>query len=68
LAPENLLKKILTPFVVVAAFLYFLLDLLFGIFLRPVNRWLARLRLFEKIRKTIEGLGPYATLTLFAIP
>ena len=62
------MKKILTAFVIVAAFLYFLLDLLFGIFLRPVNRWLARLRLFEKIRKTIEGLGPYATLTLFAIP
>jgi len=68
MAPKNLLRKILTPFVVVAAFLYFLLDLLFGLVLRPVNRWLARLRVFEKIRKVIEGFGPYTTLTLFLVP
>ena len=52
----------------VAAFLYFLTDLLFEIFLRPVNRWLARVGLFETITKAIEGLGPYSTLTLFLVP
>jgi hypothetical protein len=67
-ASKEPLKRILTPFVVVAAFLYFLLDLLFGFFLRPINRWLGQLRIFESIRKFIEGLGPYATLSLFAIP
>jgi hypothetical protein len=67
-APRKPLKKILAPFIMAAAFLYFLLDLLFEIFLRPVNRCLARLRLFETITRAIEGLGPYTTLTLFLIP
>jgi hypothetical protein len=67
-ASKGPLRRILTPFIVVAAFLYFLLDLLFGVFLRPINRWLARLRIFEAIRKFIESLGPYATLSLFAVP
>lgn len=52
----------------VVAFLYFLLDLLFEILLRPVSRWLARIGFFETITKAIEGLGPYTTLTLFLVP
>ena len=62
------LKKILTPLVVLAAFLYFLLDLVFGAVLRPLVRWIAELRLFEAARRLIEGLGPYTTLTLFLVP
>lgn len=65
---RSVLKKIFTPFVVIVAFAYFLLDILFEVSLRPVNRWLASLRIFEKVTRFIQGLGPYTTLVLFLVP
>jgi hypothetical protein len=61
-------RRFVTPFVMIAAFLYFIIDLLFELFLRPINRWLARNRFFARIADWIESLGPYPTLALFLVP
>jgi hypothetical protein len=62
------IRKILAPFVMVAAILYFLLDAIFLSFLRPIFRALAKLGLFDRITRAIESLGPYTTLVLFVVP
>ena len=61
-------RKILAPFVMVAAVLYFLLDAVFLSFIRPIFRMLARLGLLDRITRAIESLGPYTTLVLFVVP
>ena len=66
--PKPYLKKIFTPFVMLAAFLYFLLDGLFLSAIRPIFRKLARLRFFAMVVDVIAGLGPYTTLALFLVP
>ena len=50
------------------AALYFLLDALFLIFIRPIAQALARLGLFDAITQAIASLGPYTTLALFVVP
>ena len=62
------IRKILAPFVMVAAVLYFFLDALFLAFSRPIARTLTRLGLFDKLTRAIERLGPYTTLALFVVP
>src|SRR3954469_17960464 len=61
-------RRILAPFVMVAAVLYFLLDAIFLSFIRPIFRLLARLGLLDRITRAIESLGPYTTLVLFVVP
>jgi hypothetical protein len=61
-------RKILAPFVMVAAVLYFLLDAIFLSFIRPIFRVLARLGLLDRITRAVESLGPYTTLVLFVVP
>lgn len=61
-------RKILAPFVMVAAILYFLVDAIFLSLLRPIFRMLARLGLLDKLTRAIESLGPYTTLVLFVVP
>jgi hypothetical protein len=62
------IRKILAPFVMFAAVLYFLLDAIFLSFIRPISRALARLGLFDKLSRAIASLGPYTTLALFVVP
>jgi len=62
------IRKILAPFVMVAAVLYFLLDAIFLSFIWPISRALARLGVFDKIARAIGSLGPYTTLALFVVP
>lgn len=62
------IRRILAPFVMVAAVLYFLVDAIFLSFIRPISRALARLGLFNKLTRVIESLGPYTTLALFVVP
>ena len=62
------LKKILTPFAMCAAVLYFVLDALFLSIIRPVSRALAKLGLFAGLANAIAALGPYTTLAIFLVP
>jgi hypothetical protein len=62
------LKKVLTPFVMCAAVLYFVLDALFLSIIRPVSRALAKLGLFARLADAIAALGPYTTLAFFLVP
>jgi hypothetical protein len=61
-------RRVLTPVVVVAAILYFLIDALFLWIVRPIARWIGRLQLLEGVRSWIRSLGPYSMLALFLVP
>jgi hypothetical protein len=61
-------RRVLMPVVAVAAILYFLIDALFLWFVRPIARWLGRLRILEGVRNWVRSLGPYPTLALFLVP
>jgi hypothetical protein len=62
------LRKLLRLIATAAAFLYLLLDFLFLSALRPLFRWVGRLRIYQRVKAAIERLGPYTTLVLFLIP
>lgn len=62
------MRKILEPFVVVAAAIYFALDAVFIAVVRPVIKPISRLRILRLIADWIRSLGPYQTLILFLIP
>lgn len=56
-----------TAFFVLAA-LYFTVDAVFLRVATPLSRWIARKRIFIRMRKWIGSLGPYPSLALFAVP
>lgn len=55
------------PFVVLVT-LYFLFEDLVVAVVRPVERALADLALFERLGRFLRALGPYQTLAFFAVP
>jgi hypothetical protein len=61
-------KRLLTPFVIVAAVFYFVIDAIFLSLIRPFAARLARLPLFVGILSWLRTLGPYPTLALFIVP
>jgi len=61
-------NRILKPFVVVLAVIYFLADAVFMTVARPLARWIAAHSVFTRLRDWIVSLRPYPTLALFAIP
>lgn len=61
-------KKLLAPIVFAVAVVYFLIDAIFALLLRPLSRWIARLPLAAKLGIWVASLGPYPTLLLFAVP
>jgi hypothetical protein len=61
-------KGVLKPVVIVLATLYFVIDALFLMLVRPVANWIGRLAIFPRLRAWIQSLGPYPTLALFLIP
>jgi len=65
---RTILKTIFEPLVVVAATIYFVIDALALLLLKPLFRQIANLRLFRFIAPWIASLGPYPTLALFVIP
>jgi hypothetical protein len=65
---RTILKRILEPFVIVAAALYFVIDALALSSLKPLLRKIANLKLFKFIAAWIASLGPYPTLALFVVP
>src|SRR6266436_1951462 len=50
------------------ALVYFIVDGVFSYVTRPITVWIARQRLFERVRLWITSLGPYPSLALFAVP
>jgi hypothetical protein len=61
-------KKALTPFVMVIAAIYFLIDALFYAIIKPIADWIGRLDIFPRMRAWIRSLGPYQMLALFLVP
>ncbi len=50
------------------ALVYFIVDGVFSYVTRPITVWIARQRLFERVRLWITSLRPYPSLALFAVP
>jgi hypothetical protein len=61
-------KSIFKSAVFVLATLYFIVDAIFLTIATPLARWMARKRVFIRLRKWIGSLRPYPSLALFAVP
>jgi hypothetical protein len=69
LVPRRIdVNRILKPFVIVLAAIYFLADAVFMTVARPLARWMAKHRVFNRLRAWIGSLRPYPALALFAVP
>jgi len=47
---------------------YVVVDVLLGMLFRPLYRYLARLRIFDRLAANIRKLRPYPSLALFLLP
>jgi hypothetical protein len=56
-----------TP-VFILATAYFVVDGVLSHVTQPITAWLAKKKLFERVRLWILSLGPYPSLALFAVP
>jgi hypothetical protein len=61
-------NRILKPFVVVVAAVYFMADAIFASIAHPLARWIGEQRVFARLRAWIRSLRPYPALALFAVP
>ena len=61
-------KRILKSTIFVLATVYFIVDAVFMTIATPLARWMARKRVFVRLRKWIGSLKPYPSLALFAVP
>jgi hypothetical protein len=61
-------NRLLKPFIVFLASIYFVVDAVFMPLVEPVAEWLADRRIFNGLRGWIVSLRPYPTLALFAVP
>jgi hypothetical protein len=61
-------NRLLKPFIVLLAGIYFLVDAVFMTVATPLADWLANRRIFDGARAWILSLRPYPTLALFAVP
>ena len=62
------MKRILKSIVFILAAVYFTVDAIFLTIATPLARWMARQRVFVRLRKWIGSLRPYPSLALFAVP
>lgn len=62
------MKRLLKSAVFVLATMYFIVDAVFLKIATPLARWMARRRVFIRLRKWIGSLRPYSSLALFAVP
>src|SRR4029450_1117724 len=56
-----------TPIFIFAT-VYFVVDVVSSHATQPITLWLAKKRLFERVRLWVLSLGPYPSLALFAVP
>jgi hypothetical protein len=61
-------KRVLKSTVFILATVYFMVDAVFLEIATPIARWMARKRIFIRLRKWIGSLRPYPSLALFAVP
>jgi hypothetical protein len=61
-------NRLLKPFVVALAAIYFLADAMFATIAHPLAQWLGEQRVFARLRAWIRSLRPYPALALFAVP
>ena len=62
------MKRILRPVVFLLATVYFIVDAVFLTIATPLARWMARQRVFVRLRKWIGSLRPYPSFALLAVP
>lgn len=61
-------NRLLKPFVVAIAAIYFLADAIFVSIAHPLARWIGEQPVFARLRSWIRSLRPYPSLALFAVP
>jgi hypothetical protein len=61
-------NRIIKPFVVVLAAVWFLADAIFATIAHPLARWLGEHWVLNRLRTWIRSLRPYPSLALFAVP
>src|SRR5471032_2100469 len=61
-------NRLLKPFVVVLAAVYFLADAIFATIAHPLARWIGEHWVFSRLQTWIRSLRPYPSLALFAVP
>jgi hypothetical protein len=61
-------NRIVKPFIVVLAAIYFLADAIFATIAHPLARWIGEHWVFSRLRAWIRSLRPYPALALFAVP
>jgi hypothetical protein len=61
-------SRIIKPFVVVLAAIWFLADAIFSTIAHPLARWLGEHWVLFRLRAWIRSLRPYPALALFAVP
>jgi len=63
-----LMNRILKPFVVLIAAIYFMADAIFATIAHPLAQWLGEQRVFARLQTWMRSLRPYPSLALFAVP
>jgi hypothetical protein len=61
-------NRIVKPFVVTLAAIYFLADAIFATIAHPLARWIGDHWVFSRLRAWIRSLRPYPALALFLVP
>jgi hypothetical protein len=61
-------NRIIKPFVIVLAAIWFLADAMFATIAHPLARWLGEQWVLFRLRAWIRSLRPYPALALFAVP
>jgi hypothetical protein len=64
----GLMARIWNTPVFILAMVYFVVDVVSSYVTQPITVWLAKKRLFERVRLWVISLGPYPSLALFAVP
>jgi hypothetical protein len=64
----GLMARIWNTPVFILATVYFVVDVVSSYVTQPITVWLAKKRLFERVRRWVISLGPYPSLAVFAVP
>lgn len=62
------MKRIFKPILFILAVAYFLVDVIFLTWAKPLGEWIAEWKAFEGLKAWIVSLRPYPTLALFLAP
>jgi hypothetical protein len=65
---EDFMARVWNTPVFILATMYFVVDGMFSHVTQPITVWLAKKKLFERVRLWVISVGPYPSLALFAVP